>query len=107
MFQKIIFVTVIYVENIFSVFAQSRDISIGSYKSVQSVVLNEERKFWLYLLPNHDPNRSYPVVYMMDGDRSFHYASGIIKQLAANGKMPETILVAIPNTDRLRDLSPT
>ena len=44
---------------------------------------------------------------MMDGNRSYHYASGVLKQLSVNGKMPEAILVSIPNTDRNRDLTPT
>ena len=44
---------------------------------------------------------------MTDGDLSFHFASGMLKQLAATGKIPDIILVSIPNTDRNRDLTPT
>jgi hypothetical protein len=47
---------------------------------------------------------------LLDGDGHFPSVMGMIQQLSevnGNTKCPEMILVAIPNTDRTRDLTPT
>ena len=44
---------------------------------------------------------------MTDGDVHLAHTSSTIEFLARNGRMAEMIVVAIPNTDRARDLSPT
>lgn len=87
--------------------AFSEDITIGKKISIHSEILNEDRELWLSLPPNHDPKKDYPVIYILDSERNFHYSSGVLMQFAMNGKMPEAIMVAIPNTDRNRDLTPT
>lgn len=54
--------------------------------------------------------RRYPVVYLLDGESHFRSVVGMIHQLStANGNTicPEMIVVGIPNTNRLRDLTPT
>ena len=54
--------------------------------------------------------RHYPVVYLLDGDAHFYTVAGMIRQLSeanANTEFPEMIVVAIPNTNRTRDLTPT
>ncbi len=88
-------------------FSTEDQITIGTKHKIYSETLNEEREIWIYLPPNHNPNGNYPVMYMLDGDRSFTYASGLVKQFAENDKMPNMILVGILNTDRNRDLTPT
>ena len=50
---------------------------------------------------------SYPVVYLLDAGRNFHHTTGTINALSAAGHIPEMIVVAINNTDRTRDLTPT
>jgi uncharacterized protein len=89
-------------------------IVLGTIDSVQSKILQEQRKIWVYV-PNSEPNniyakRRYPVVYLLDGDAHFYSVVGMIQQLSSvNGNMiyPEMIVVGIPNTDRTRDLTPT
>jgi hypothetical protein len=53
----------------------------------------------------------YPVLYLLDGDAHFHSVSGLVQILGTgvNGTVaiPGMIVVAIPNTDRTRDLTPT
>lgn len=53
----------------------------------------------------------YPVLYLLDGDAHFHSVTGLIQILGTgvNGTyvVPEMIVVAIPNTDRMRDMTPT
>ena len=55
--------------------------------------------------------QQYPVLYLLDGDAHFHSVTGLIQILGTgvNGTfvVPEMIVVAIPNTDRTRDLTPT
>jgi predicted alpha/beta superfamily hydrolase len=89
-------------------------IIIGKIDSVYSKILNEQRKIWVYT-PDmtsgvHDTSQHYPVLYLLDGDAHFISVAGLVQQLSqANGNtvFPEMIIVAIPNTDRTRDLTPT
>jgi predicted alpha/beta superfamily hydrolase len=86
-------------------------IVIGKIDSVNSTVLKENRKIWVYL-PNTEPNNKqrYPVLYLLDGEGHFQSVAGMIQQLSqVNGNtiLPEMIVVGIPNTDRTRDLTPT
>ena len=95
------------------VFACSKEkketnISIGKIDSLHSNILNEDRKIWVYLPASYaDTSKHYPVVYLLDGDSHFHAVTGLVKQLSGNTLCPEMIVVAIPNTDRTRDLTPT
>ncbi len=82
-------------------------IVIGSRHSVQSHVLGEARPFWVYMPAGYDASDDvYPVVYLLDGNAHFHHTTGVAQFLAAQGRMPDVIVVAIPNTDRARDLTP-
>jgi predicted alpha/beta superfamily hydrolase len=90
------------------------NIILGKIDSINSKILNEKRKIWVYTpgitSGNHDPSQRYPVLYLLDGDAHFASVAGLIQQLSqANGNtvLPEMIVVAIPNTDRTRDLTPT
>jgi uncharacterized protein len=93
----------------------SRATSIGRVDSVWSATLKENRPYLVYTPPSYDdttttPQR-YPVLYLLDGDAHFHSVSGLIQILSTgvNGTyaIPEMILVAIPNTDRMRDMTPS
>ena len=89
-------------------------IVIGKIDSVYSKILNEQRKIWVYT-PDmtsgvHDTSQRYPVLYLLDGDAHFASVAGLVQQLSqvnGNTVFPEMIVVAIPNTDRTRDLTPT
>ena len=97
-------------------FAQKDNkVTIGTIDSLQSKILCEQRKIWVYL-PNGDgandlySSQKYPVVYLLDGDAHFFSVVGMIQQLSqvnGNTVLPEMIVVGIPNTDRRRDLTPT
>ncbi len=89
-------------------------IVIGKVDSVYSTILKEQRKIWVYV-PNMNTgmqttSQRFPVLYLLDGDAHFNSVVGMIQQLSqVNGNtiFPEMIVVAIPNTDRTRDLTPT
>lgn len=92
-----------------------RAVQIGQVDSVRSGILDESRPFLVYTPPSYGdttvtPQR-YPVLYLLDGDAHFHSVSGLVQILGTgvNGTyvVPEMIVVAIPNTDRTRDLTPT
>jgi hypothetical protein len=60
----------------------------------------------------HSRNKSsrYPVVYLLDGEAHFYSITGMIQQLSeinGNTVCPQMVVVAILNTDRTRDLTPT
>ena len=90
-------------------------VHIGTVDSVWSATLEEQRPYLVYTPPSYSdttlsPQR-YPVLYLLDGDAHFHSVSGLVQILATgvNGTfvVPEMIVVAIPNTNRTRDLTPT
>src|SRR5688572_31874686 len=90
-----------------------RSITIGERMSMRSAVLGEERRYSVYLPESYRDAkyapRHYPVMYLLDGDSSFHFATGIVHFMSAgltgSIQIPELIVVAIPNTDRTRDLT--
>lgn len=90
-------------------------VSIGARDSVWSATLKENRRFLVYTPPSYNDTtflpRRYPVLYLLDGDAHFHSVSGLIQILGTgiNGTfvVPEMIVVAIPNTNRGRDMTPT
>lgn len=86
-------------------------IVIGKIDSVQSNILGENRKIWVYV-PDGAVNNTerFPVVYVLDGDGHFSSVVGVTQQLSTingNTMCPKMIVVGIPNTDRTRDLTPT
>ena len=90
-------------------------LSIGKVDSIWSGTLKERRQYLVYTPPSYSDTtylpRKYPVLYLLDGDAHFHSVTGLIQILGTgvNGTfvVPEMIVVAIPNTDRTRDLTPT
>jgi len=88
-------------------------ILIGKKVTIFSNILKENRKMWIYnpgqTAINPITDKSYPVVYVLDGDAHFLSTVGMIQQLSqANGNtiLPEMIVVGIENTNRPRDLTP-
>ncbi|MDN3642496.1 alpha/beta hydrolase-fold protein [Lutimonas halocynthiae] len=92
----------------------SNEISFGKIDSLYSDVLGESRKIWVHIPAGADNStfstKKYPVLYLLDGPGHFYSVAGMIKQLSTtNGNtiVPQMIIVAIPNTNRTRDLTPT
>jgi len=52
------------------------------------------------------PNRRYPVTIVLDGEANVPPVAAVSDELSRNGQIPESVIIAIPNTDRLRDLTP-
>lgn len=89
-------------------------ITIGKVDSITSTILGEKRKFWVHL-PNDNAggiyaDRLYPVMYVLDGPQFFHSVTGLLHHMSIsnnNSVCPPMIVVAIANTNRTRDLTPT
>jgi len=77
--------------------------------TIKSAVLNEERTVVVQLPKSYqaEPNKVYPVIYRLDGAGNIPLASAVIERLQNDNRAPEVIIVAIENTNRLRDFYPT
>ena len=83
-------------------------IYLGEARKLQSNILNEERTVLVYTPEGYDQsNADYPVMYLLDGTQHFHHVTGIVQYLAARNLASPLIVVAIANTNRTRDFSPT
>jgi predicted alpha/beta superfamily hydrolase len=87
---------------------KGEDIVIGKSYTMTSGVLNEERPYLVYLPSDYDEKGPpISVMYVLDGNGHFHHATGVVSFLRNQGRIPNMMVVAIPNTaDRTRDLTP-
>lgn len=106
--QKKLF-TIIGLSILFTVSGQNSDLySIGRTYQINSKFLNEYRTYTVGLPASYTTtNNKYPVFVLLDGESDFHAHSGIIQQMAKGGQIPEMIVVAVHNIDRVRDFTPT
>jgi predicted alpha/beta superfamily hydrolase len=79
--------------------------------TIHSIVLNEDRKVYIHCpkLDSSDINKRFPVLYLMDGENHFELLSQYVDYLGRPdvSAIPKIIVVGIPNTKRVRDLTPT
>ena len=93
--------------------AQSADaITIGTRRVIKSQVLKEDRTVYIQLPESYAKSSGYhryPVLYVRDGGKFFQSFAGAVQHLSldATPHVPEMIVVAIPETDRVRDSSST
>jgi predicted alpha/beta superfamily hydrolase len=80
---------------------------IGETIALESQILNETRQLIIGKPYSYDTSEdSYPVLYLLDGPSHFGYTTGITDYLSRNQRIPQMLVVAIANTNRIRDLSP-
>lgn len=91
----------------------STDFSIGTIDTIHSNILNEAREYTISLPTSYEGDdfyvkKSYPILILLDGQRLFHLASGMIQNMSSGGieQIPEMIVVAVSNTHRNRDFLP-
>jgi predicted alpha/beta superfamily hydrolase len=83
-------------------------IVIGNSYILHSRILGDERRIAVYLPPHYsDPNRTFPVVYLLDGGAAedFHHITGLASISSAYGLTKEVIVVGIEGKDRRHDLT--
>jgi hypothetical protein len=85
------------------VFSQDVNIKIGVKDSIASKILNENRQLIVNLPKDYDSsNNTYPTLYVLDGN-----VTGLLYAITATRKLrAEFIIIAIPNTNRDRDMMP-
>ena len=83
--------------------------------TIRSEILNEERVVFVYVPDTYGleaaKEKRYPVLYLLDGLAYFEVTTGIAHHLgswnAAVQRIPDLIVVAIQNTKRPRDMTPS
>lgn len=76
--------------------------------TMHSKILNEDRVLWVRTPADYERSKQvYPVVYQTDGPWHVNEMGASVDFLVKNNRMPQVIIVAIENTDRVRDLTPT
>ncbi len=82
-------------------------VTIGTWREIESEVLGETRRLIVSKPEGYDnPEKRFPVLYLLDGETHFHHTTGLVEYMAGNDVMPEMLVVAVTNTDRTRDLTP-
>jgi len=88
--------------------AQDNDLTFGKTLKLNSKILKEDRNIFVYTPARYENSQDkFPVLYVLDGERNFFFSCGVVNFLSNNGRMPQMIVVGIPNTDRVRDFTPT
>lgn len=80
---------------------------IGMTQQLHSAVLDEERSYAVSLPASYPLARTqrYPVLYVLDGEEQFVPTAASARFLAAQGEIPELIVVGIDSTVRVRDFT--
>ncbi len=82
--------------------------SIGKTYKIYSNILKEDRSYILELPSSYETSKkNYPILVLLDGEVSYHSHSGILNHMTEGRQIPEMIIVAITNVDRVRDYTPT
>ncbi len=77
--------------------------------TIPSKVLNQERQIYIHV-PKQDsanPTKTFPVLYLLDGENHFHILSAYIDYLSHYEIIPPIMVVGIISKDRRKDLTPT
>lgn len=81
--------------------------TLGNEYKITSTILKEERTLLIHTPEGYSKSdKKYPVIYVLDGNNHFNHAINAATLLSENGRMPSSIIVAIPNNrgTRGRDL---
>ncbi|MBS3797583.1 MULTISPECIES: alpha/beta hydrolase-fold protein [unclassified Pseudoalteromonas] len=107
MFKKIVILLLAFFLSSEEVNANVRGTSITD--SLYSTVLSEQRDLLVHLPNNYKENKTlnYPVLYLLDGQRNFAHTIGTLDLLNQSSLAQEMIIIAIKNTHRTRDFTPT
>ena len=84
-------------------YSQDVIIKVGTRDSIQSRIMGETRKLMVSLPADYEKsNKKYPVLFVLDGSEN----SLINARLITSRLDVESIIVAVRNTDRDRDMMP-
>jgi predicted alpha/beta superfamily hydrolase len=87
--------------------AQAQDGYILVKDSVQSKVLNQNRKINIYLPESYNESKTkFPVIYVLDAPGRDQHIVPTARFLFANNKIPQAIIAGVLNIDRNHDFLP-
>lgn len=89
--------------------ADGDPVTLGVYRIMESEILGEDRVLQVHLPTGYEgSDLSYPVVYLFYSDWEAGYFAQTVNDLyhLTIDRMPQVILVGIPNVQRYRDLYP-
>lgn len=73
-------------------------LAIGKRIKIHSKILNQEKEIYVSLPYKYEEHiQCYPVIFVLEGEFLFEPTKAISSLLAARSKMPEAIIVGIPN----------
>ncbi len=78
--------------------SHSKTFTLGERLTLDSEILSQERALQVLLPENYlaNPEASYPVIYLIDGDYNFTSVAGMLDSLANKGQLiPDVILVGV------------
>jgi uncharacterized protein len=86
----------------------SQPITVGETFVIPSTVMREDRRVMISLPESYGRTSSaYPVLFLLDGSSHIVHGSALVHYLVtARNRIPEMIVVALPNTNRNRDMTP-
>lgn len=89
-------------------FQSTPDVGEGTFR-LHSKVLDEERTISIYLPKEYEAHKAeqFTALYVIDGEWNFKTVASTVELLTRWGRIPPMIVVAIDNTERTRDLTPT
>ena len=83
---------------------------VGEMLTLRSAVLGEDREIYIAKPAGYSgTTERYPVLYLLDAETHFRYASGVLEFLAFADRIPQMIVVGIASGSRerrARDLTP-
>jgi predicted alpha/beta superfamily hydrolase len=89
----------------FTSYAQEKGIPnvVGISHTINSNVLKEDRKIQVYLPKDYvSSNKTYPVIYLLDGQRFFLYGASLYQTFSEFNLSPDFITVGITNVQAKR-----
>ena len=90
----------------FNIEAQSTASNSNLLITLHSKILNENCKVFVSLPDNYNSTTTnYPVVYLLDGETFFTFASETAHQLTKAGTVPACIVIGITSNNRQRDFT--
>ena len=66
---------------------------------ITSIYVQDHKEYWVSFPLNYDTTKTYPVIYVLDGQWRFDLIRPIAFDLAGNKKMPGHIIVGLPHSD--------
>ena len=107
MLKRLLLSTFLFVT--FAHLSAQTQIVLGQTSLLHSAILREDRTYRVSLPASYSwaEDRTYPVLYVLDGQEQFAHTASSAGFLADHGEIPEMIVIGIDSTVRIRDFTQT